>query len=164
MQNESDSATQAAELFERLRAAIGRAMVGQDAVIEQVIAALAASGHVLVEGYLDAWSRADVETLKALLAEDAVFSMPPWAIWWSGSEAIAGFSETATRVCPRSRSIPTRANGQPALATYSLAAETGRYAPTAIDVYTLAGERIKEITAFVMPELFPRFGLPRELR
>jgi hypothetical protein len=30
-------------------------------------------------------------------------------------------------------------------------------------VYTLADGRIKEITAFVMPELLPRFGLPTEL-
>jgi MoxR-like ATPase len=50
MENESEVSLQAAELLERLRGAIGRAMVGQDAVIEQVIAALAASGHVLIEG------------------------------------------------------------------------------------------------------------------
>ena len=26
------------------------------------------------------------------LAEDAVFSMPPWALWWRGRETIAGFA------------------------------------------------------------------------
>ena len=50
MQNESEHSTGAAELLERLRGAIGQAMVGQSAVIEQVVAALAASGHVLIEG------------------------------------------------------------------------------------------------------------------
>jgi MoxR-like ATPase len=50
MENESDLSSRAAELLERLRAAIGQAMVGQTAVIEQVVAALAASGHVLIEG------------------------------------------------------------------------------------------------------------------
>jgi MoxR-like ATPase len=50
MENESDLSSRAAELLERLRGAIGRAMVGQDAVITQVVAALAASGHVLIEG------------------------------------------------------------------------------------------------------------------
>jgi MoxR-like ATPase len=50
METESELRTRAAELLEELRASIGRAMVGQTAVIEQVVAALAASGHVLVEG------------------------------------------------------------------------------------------------------------------
>ena len=50
MENESDLSSRAAELLERLRDAIGQAMVGQTAVIEQVVAALAASGHVLIEG------------------------------------------------------------------------------------------------------------------
>ena len=50
MENESDLSSRAAELLERLRGAIGQAMVGQTAVIEQVVAALAASGHVLIEG------------------------------------------------------------------------------------------------------------------
>lgn len=50
MQNESEISSRAAGLLERLRGAIGRAVVGQDAVVTQVIAALAASGHVLIEG------------------------------------------------------------------------------------------------------------------
>jgi MoxR-like ATPase len=41
---------QAAALLDALRAAIGHAMVGQSAVIEQVLVALVASGHVLIEG------------------------------------------------------------------------------------------------------------------
>src|SRR6185312_13057336 len=40
----------AAELLIRLREEIGHAMVGQTAVVDQVIMALIASGHVLVEG------------------------------------------------------------------------------------------------------------------
>ena len=45
-----DEIAQAAETVGRLRAAIGQAMVGQSEVIEQVLVALVASGHVLVEG------------------------------------------------------------------------------------------------------------------
>jgi hypothetical protein len=37
------------------------------------------------------------------------------------------------------------------------------YVPSAIDVLTLEGGLIKEITAFVTPEIFPRFGPPPEL-
>ena len=117
----------------------------------------------LVEDYLEAWTRADVDALKALLAEDAVFSMPPWPTWWRGAETIAGFSRTAVNLCPDTRTLSVRANGQLAVAAYGLDPDTGRYTPTAIDVYTLRDGRIKEITAFVMPELFVHFGLPPEL-
>ena len=50
MENESDQIAKAAELLVKLRAAIGQAMVGQTAVVGEVVAALAASGHVLIEG------------------------------------------------------------------------------------------------------------------
>jgi RNA polymerase sigma-70 factor, ECF subfamily len=117
----------------------------------------------LVHAYVDAWAKGDVDALRALLAEDAVFSMPPWSSWWRGRETIAGFAKTAAEECAESRTVPTRANGQPAVAYYHLDAETGRYLPAAIDVVSLEGALIKEITAFVIPEIFPRFGLPGEL-
>jgi MoxR-like ATPase len=50
MEIESNTITRAAELLQRLKGAIGQAMVGQEAVIEQVLVALVASGHVLIEG------------------------------------------------------------------------------------------------------------------
>ena len=34
---------------------------------------------------------------------------------------------------------------------------------TAIDVITFEGELIADITAFVRPDIFARFGLPEEL-
>ena len=50
MEAESNNIDKAAELLARLREAIGQALVGQSAVVEQVVLALAASGHVLIEG------------------------------------------------------------------------------------------------------------------
>jgi MoxR-like ATPase len=50
MQTETASLTQAAETLSTLRSSIGRAMVGQSAVVDQVLVALVASGHVLIEG------------------------------------------------------------------------------------------------------------------
>src|SRR5262245_14935460 len=50
MEIEANTITRAAELLERLRTTIGQALVGQAGVIEQVVVALAASGHVLIEG------------------------------------------------------------------------------------------------------------------
>lgn len=50
MNTESDTFTRAAELLTRLRETLGLAVVGQVAVVEQVVIALVASGHVLIEG------------------------------------------------------------------------------------------------------------------
>ena len=50
MDNENSQTAQAAELLGKLKSAIGNALVGQADVVEQVIVALAASGHVLIEG------------------------------------------------------------------------------------------------------------------
>jgi MoxR-like ATPase len=50
MEIESNTITRAAEVLQRLKGAIGQAMVGQGPVIEQVLVALVASGHVLIEG------------------------------------------------------------------------------------------------------------------
>jgi RNA polymerase sigma-70 factor, ECF subfamily len=117
----------------------------------------------IVARYVAAWEGADVEALRTLLAEDATFSMPPWAAWWRGGETIAGFAKTAHEFCAESRAVPTQANGQVAIAYYHKDADTGRYMPAAIDVITIEGVLIKDITAFIIPRLFPSFGLPPEL-
>ena len=104
----------------------------------------------------------DVDALRVLLAEDATFSMPPWArSWCRGRETIAGL-EGGRRSLRGGAQRSTRANGQPAIAYYHLDDETGRYKAAALGL-TLDGSEIKDITAFVKPELFPRFGLPVEL-
>ena len=117
----------------------------------------------LVNAYIDAWANGDVEALIALLAEDVVFSMPPWASWWRGRETVAQFAHHAKAVCAQSHPVMVRANGQIALAYYIQNAETERYTAAAIDVLSFEDDRIKDITAFVMPEMFERFGLPGEI-
>ena len=117
----------------------------------------------LVERYMDAWARGDVEAVAALLAEDAVFSMPPWPGWWKGRETIAQFAKDAQETVADSRGVPVRASGQVAVAYYLVDRETARRKAAAIDVLTFDGPLIKEITAFIRPELFPSFGLPTEL-
>jgi RNA polymerase sigma-70 factor (ECF subfamily) len=130
----------------------------------------------LVDAYVDAWARGDADAVRALLTEDAIFSMPPWSMWWRGSDTIAAFAAEAVEFCAPARPLPVRASGQPAVAYYSLDSETGFYSPAAIDVLTLRGDRIAELTAFIvsvpadsapsnaMPtellDLFQRFGLP----
>ncbi len=50
MEAENDRAARAAEVMQNLRAMLTRALVGQEQVLDQVLIALAASGHVLLEG------------------------------------------------------------------------------------------------------------------
>jgi len=57
------------------------------------------------------------------------------------------------------RLVATRANGQLAFAHYRLDPATGRYHAHSLDLLTLRAERIAEITAFVQPGTFGRFGL-----
>src|SRR5262245_4328560 len=84
----------------------------------------------LVDAYIDAWARGDVQAVKALLAEDAVFSMPPWSMWWRGRDTIAGFAPDAKETCANARTLPTRVNGQLAIASYAKDAATCRWRST----------------------------------
>jgi RNA polymerase sigma-70 factor (ECF subfamily) len=117
----------------------------------------------LVQRFIDAFERGDVDAIVALLAEDATFAMPPYARWYRGRDAIADSWLMPGGPPPRLRYVPTRANGQPALGTYALDAERNRYLPIALDVLTLRGAQIADVTAFRTPDVFPRFGLPDEL-
>jgi RNA polymerase sigma-70 factor (ECF subfamily) len=113
--------------------------------------------------------------------------MPPATTWYRRAD-IPDF----LRVGPLSgewrwRHVPTRANGQLAVGCYTWDEASSSYLPFCVDVLTLEGERIKEVTAFIVrtPELetadefrrwpdqapdaprvhavFDRFGLPSRL-
>jgi RNA polymerase sigma-70 factor (ECF subfamily) len=114
----------------------------------------------LLDRYAAAFQTADVGALQRLLTADAVLEMPPFPAWFSGRESVGRFY--ASRVFAERRAYlvtPTRANGQPAFASYLLAGD-GRYYPHAVQVLTLGVAGIARITAFREPVLFPWFGLP----
>jgi RNA polymerase sigma-70 factor (ECF subfamily) len=105
----------------------------------------------IVEQYADAWERNDVDTVVSMLAEDAAFTMPPMARWFQGHDGIRGFLELWSMLPDWGwRSIPTTANGQPALAFYSWDAEQGAHVPFAVNVLTFDGEKIKQVDAFIL--------------
>jgi RNA polymerase sigma-70 factor, ECF subfamily len=117
----------------------------------------------LVERYVAAWERGDLKAIISMLTEDARFSMPPEPTWYQGREAIEAFlAESALR--DRWRFVPVRANGQVAFATYSWDAARARYRASGVDVLTLRGARVSEVTAFLAPTLVSQFSLPGELR
>jgi RNA polymerase sigma-70 factor (ECF subfamily) len=118
----------------------------------------------IINGYVEAWQRDDVDALAAMLTDEAALAMPPHATWVGGRAAIAEFLRAGPmREGNRWRLVRARANGQLAFGHYGWHEERGAFVAHAIDVLTLDGDRIAEITAFMNPEAFAGFGLPDEL-
>ena len=112
--------------------------------------------------YMEAWERGDVNAVVQMLTADAAWSMPPMTVWYRGLEAIVDFlHEYPGRVAWRR--LPTRANGQLAIGSYHWDEDRGLFKAWVLDVLTLRGDRIQEVTAFITPEIFPSFGLPENL-
>jgi RNA polymerase sigma-70 factor (ECF subfamily) len=108
----------------------------------------------LVARYVDAWETNDVAAFASMLAEDATFAMPPLASWYEGREGIARWAEGwPLSGAWRWRTVSTRANGQPALGFYTWDENEQAYMPFALNVITLRGSEIANVTAFVAREI-----------
>jgi RNA polymerase sigma-70 factor (ECF subfamily) len=104
----------------------------------------------LVENYIDAMEQGDVDRVVAMLAEDAAWSMPPLASYFQGRDALTVFLAKGPMSGKfRWRYTATRANGQPAIAGYTWHEEDQAYLPFALDVLTLRGDKIEQVTAFI---------------
>ena len=142
----------------------------------------------VVDGYVDAWQRGDVDAVVAMLTEDAAFTMPPMRTWFGGRDQIATFlAAYPLNGTWKWKPLRVTANGQPALAFYSWDEDEGCFMPFALNVLTLRGDKICEVDAFItrttedpdpevlarMPEqgfdarrlaaAFENFGLPARL-
>jgi RNA polymerase sigma-70 factor (ECF subfamily) len=130
----------------------------------------------IVERYVDVWERCDVEAFASMLAEDATFAMPPLATWYRTREGISIWAtNTSMSGAWRWRGVPTRANGQPALAFYAYDDKAQAYLPFALNVISFRGGEIADVTAFIVrsteapePEAYLRFPEqpldPRQLK
>ena len=128
---------------------------------------LDAETSALLTRYVQAWETDDVAGLVALLKEDATLSMPPFAAWFGGREAIRDILTSrlfGSGVQKKWRLYPTGANAQPAFAVYRADESNGSYRAFGIQVVTLdvsapAG-LIAEVTIFNVPSLVTSFGFP----
>ncbi len=116
----------------------------------------------LVTRYIDAWERADVEDLVELVTEDVAWTMPPLRTWYQGLDAVVPLL-VEYPLTERWRHLPARANGQLAVGCYLWDAEQRHYGAAVLDVLTVRGDLIAEVTGFITPRLFARFGLPDRL-
>jgi RNA polymerase sigma-70 factor (ECF subfamily) len=117
----------------------------------------------LLDRYVEAFHRYDVDALVALLREDATLSMPPYTLWLRGPDTIRTWLAGRGAGCRGSQLLPTRACGVPSFAQYKPSADGGHEA-FALIVLELEGDRIAAWNSFLDTEkLFPLFGLPSRL-
>jgi RNA polymerase sigma-70 factor (ECF subfamily) len=120
----------------------------------------------LMRRFVEAWDAVDIEGMTALLADDALMTMPPEPMHVVGPAEIGGFFATVPMDgrLDLIRLLRTRANGQPTLAAYVQEAAGEPSRAYGLMVFAVEGDRIAGITGFAgYPELFPVFGLPAAL-
>jgi RNA polymerase sigma-70 factor, ECF subfamily len=160
------SAAEVAELLETTPAAVNsalqraRAHLAEAAPTEDVAEPADRELLALVERYCAAFENGDMAALTALLQADVKLEMPPFAVWFSGRDAVTRFlSARATGEPGAVLMIPTSANGQPAVADYRRDT-AGVLQAHAIHVLTPGDDGIAAITVFLEPDLFGVFGMP----
>ena len=157
-----------AELLDSSTASINSALQRARATMasaptEASSAPLTSEQKALLARYLDAFERYDMDALAALLHEDAIQSMPPYAMWLQGKDDVLTWHAGPGIGCKGSRLLPGWANGCPAFAQYRVDPEGG-HAPWALQVVELRGDRIAAVHAFLdTEECFARFGFPAHL-
>jgi RNA polymerase sigma-70 factor (ECF subfamily) len=121
----------------------------------------------LLRQYLEAFEAYDIERLVTLLHDDAIQSMPPFAMWIQGGRNIGTWMlQPGPLACRGSRLLPAEANGCPAFGQYRID-PAGGWAPWALQVLEISGGRITGMNFFLAvmdpKRLFPTFGLPLHL-
>jgi RNA polymerase sigma-70 factor (ECF subfamily) len=119
----------------------------------------------LLAGFIATHESGDAKAAVALMREDIRVTMPPNPWLYDGLAAVGTLAEQGTG--PNGpgdwRLLPTRANRQPAAASYLREWGGSEHRAFKLDVLRVVDGLIAEITTFG-PSLFPAFGLPPVLR
>jgi RNA polymerase sigma-70 factor (ECF subfamily) len=163
-------ATEVAELLDTSVASVNSALQRSRATLASLDAAATSATvstmdeaqRALLARYVDAFERYDVARLVTLLRDDAVQSMPPYAMWIRGADEIGRWFLGAGIGCKGSRLLATAANGCSAFGQYRVD-PAGGHAPWSIQVIEFSGDRIGTLSFFLDTDLFAAFGLPAHL-
>jgi RNA polymerase sigma-70 factor (ECF subfamily) len=160
-------AAEVAELLETSVAAVNSLLQRARATLATVQAENARPDDVgtdqkeLLAKFCDAFERYDMAAIVALLHEDAIQSMPPYAMWLSGPQDIVTWWAGPGIDCKGSKLIPVEVNGGHGFAQYRLNKTDGSYYPWALQYLEVSGDKIAGYHAFLEPtRLFEMFGLP----
>jgi RNA polymerase sigma-70 factor (ECF subfamily) len=152
-----------AELLESTVASVNSALQRARAAIDEHVPSTAwphpdPAESDLLDRYVDAFERDDVDALVALLREDAVLRMPPRPSLIGAVTIARFFREVPGRGdLARNQLTPISANGRPAVAIHHRDERRGLI-PHGISVLEIEGGQIIGIDTFVEPALLPRFG------
>ncbi len=115
----------------------------------------------LLDRYVDAFERYDIDAFVRLLHDDATQHMPPFELWLRGASDIGAWMLGPGSACRDSVLIRVDANGSPAFAQYKPSQDGGRV-PWALHELEVSGGRIAHITSFLDLDngLFRQLGLP----
>ncbi len=117
----------------------------------------------LLDRYMDAFERYDLDSFVSLLHEDVTQSMPPYEMWLRGPQQVRDWMSGPGIACKDSRLIPTVANGSPAFGQYRVGSDGDRH-PWALHVLEISDGIVVGLNYFLDTDtLFPRFGLPDRL-
>jgi RNA polymerase sigma-70 factor, ECF subfamily len=165
-------ASEVAELLETSVASVNSALQRARATLESTEVSatdtaprLHGADAELLERYVEAFERYDMEALTSLIHEDAIQSMPPFDLWLRGRDDVFAWWFGPGIGCRGSRVIPAgSANGSPAFGQYKPSESGEGYDPWALQVVEIENGEIAELTFFLDTEtLFPLFGLPARL-
>ncbi|WP_328912787.1 MULTISPECIES: sigma-70 family RNA polymerase sigma factor [unclassified Streptomyces] len=148
--------------LQRARATLAAAGVGSSA--DASAQEMDEERQALLDRYVDAFERYDLDALTSLLHEDATLSMPPFPMWLRGHEDIRAWLLGPGIGCRGSRLLPVSANGCPGFAQYRPGGPDGGHRAWALQVLEISDGRITGLNSFLDVErLCPLFGLPLEL-
>jgi RNA polymerase sigma-70 factor (TIGR02960 family) len=149
--------------LQRARATL-RTQLPQRPADRAAAADLSDDERALLQGFIDTHERGDVAAAAAIVRDDVRVTMPPNPWLYEGIEAIKGLMRTAfdRQSMGDWRLVPTRANRQPAAASYLRAPGDTVHRAFKLDVLRVEDGAIAEITTF-SADLFPAFGLAETL-
>jgi RNA polymerase sigma-70 factor (ECF subfamily) len=117
----------------------------------------------LLDAYLHALERYDIDALLAVLHDDVTLCMPPYQLWLRGHADVSGWMLGRGAACRGSRLIPVDVNGTRGFGQYKPAAD-GRSHPWSLILLETDGASLTAICHFLdTAALFPRLGLPLHL-
>lgn len=120
--------------------------------------------EALLARYVKAFESYDLESLTSLIQEDAIQSMPPYALWLRGRDDVLAWWFGPGAGCRGSRLVPVAANGSPAWGQYRPRPDGDGYDAWALQIVELGSGGVAEFTFFLDTErVFPLFGLPLRL-
>ncbi len=122
---------------------------------------LSADERALLQGFIDTHESGDAAAAAALLRDDVRVTMPPNPDCYEGRDAITPLIARAGSMGDW-RLVPTRANRQPAAASYLRRPGDSVYRAFKLDVLRVEDGAIAEITTFTS-DLFGAFGLAETL-